>query len=103
MRKSMTIRLAEDVLEVAKVRASSENRTLTNYIETPIRKDIVMAAKNDAPEAAIDLRDEAPRSVFIAEPLTERLITDAREGDTQEEVFRRQEYLDLITGWGRNG
>lgn len=100
MRKSMTIRLDHDVLEVAKVRAKTENRTLTNYIETLIRKDI--AKRTPDSEPIIDHRDDAPLNVFIAEPITSRLITDAQEGDTPEDVARRQEYLDLVTGWGRD-
>ncbi|MDP2783003.1 MAG: hypothetical protein Q8O38_00215 [Sulfurimicrobium sp.] len=40
MRQSMTIRLDQEVLAVAKRVAEANNRTLTNYIETLIRKDI---------------------------------------------------------------
>jgi hypothetical protein len=98
MRKSMTIRLALDVLEVAKVRAKSENRTLTNYIETLIRKDIAGSGTT----AALDDRADAPLSVFVAEPLARRLTTDPRDGDTPEDVARRQEYSDIITGWNRD-
>ncbi|MBI5164366.1 MAG: hypothetical protein HY985_10745 [Magnetospirillum sp.] len=101
MRQSMTIRLEQDVLKVAKVRAKSENRTLTNYIETLIRKDITMSQKMPAQSLSISPRDDAPMTVFLAEPTTERLITDPRDGDTPEDVASRQEYLDIITGWGR--
>lgn len=40
----------------------------------------------------------ATLSVFIAEPLTNRMITAPRDGDTPEDVAQRQEYLDIITG-----
>lgn len=40
MRQSMTIRLEPNLLELAKQAARSENRTLTNYIETLIQKNI---------------------------------------------------------------
>jgi predicted transcriptional regulator len=40
MRQSMTIRLDKDVLIGAKQVAEANNRTLTNYIETLIKKDI---------------------------------------------------------------
>ena len=94
----MTIRLALDVLEVAKIRARSENRTLTNYIETLIRKDIA----GSGTAGPLDGRADAPLSVFVAEPLAGRLTTDVRDGDTPEDVAQRQEYLDIITGWNRD-
>jgi hypothetical protein len=40
MRQSTTIRLDQDILSKAKRVAVSNNRTLTNYIETLIRRDI---------------------------------------------------------------
>ena len=40
-------------------------------------------------------------SVFIAEPITKRLITDARAGDSPADVEQRQSYLDAITITGR--
>ena len=82
----MTIRLDPEVLKIAKVRAAAEKRTLTNYIETLIRKDL---AKGTRP---LDLHENAPVTVFLAEPLTERLTTDPHEGDTPDDVARRQEY-----------
>jgi len=94
MRQSMTIRIEKDVLDVAKVRAKAENRTLTNYIETLVLKDIV------SNPVAIELDDRV--TVFLAESVKERPVTDPREGDTAADVERRQEYLDIITGWGRN-
>lgn len=40
MRQLMTIRIDPDVLNAARGRATDENRTLTNYIETVLRKDL---------------------------------------------------------------
>ena len=40
MRKPMTIRLDPGVLEQARKHAAAENRTLTNYIETLLRRDL---------------------------------------------------------------
>ena len=98
MRQSMTIRLDEDILKNAKVYATQENRTLTNYIETLIKKDIETNQKHD--ERTISaLSKETPVTVFIAEPLKSRLITDPRAGDTPEDVASRQEYLDIVTGF----
>lgn len=45
-----------------------------------------------------DLSVEIPLTVFIAEPIVERLITNPREGDTPADVAARQHYLDTITG-----
>ena len=45
-----------------------------------------------------DLSVEIPLTVFIAEPIVERLITNPREGDTPAELAARQHYLDTITG-----
>ena len=39
-RQLMTIRIDPAVLEAARGRATDENRTLTNYIETVLRKDL---------------------------------------------------------------
>lgn len=40
MRQLMTIRIDPDVLSAARGRATDENRTLTNYIETVLRRDL---------------------------------------------------------------
>ncbi len=47
MRKPMTIRIDTDVLEAAKTRARRENRTVTNYIETVLRRDLRMDASEE--------------------------------------------------------
>jgi hypothetical protein len=93
MRQSMTIRLDQTVLGLAKAHANNDNRTLTNYIETLIRKDI-----GNSEMLSSNPFDDIPVSVFIAESVPKRLITDPREGDTPEDVEQRQNYLDIITG-----
>lgn len=90
----MTIRLEQEVLNKAKTFAGLENRTLTNYIETLIMKDI-----STNQNKIRDIARDVPLTVFIAEPITERLITNPRDDDTPDEVVKRQEYLDLISGW----
>ena len=40
IRQLMTIRIDPDVLDAARDRATDENRTLTNYIETVLRRDL---------------------------------------------------------------
>lgn len=41
MRKIVSIRLDEETLAAAQARAQAQNRTLTNYIETVLRQDII--------------------------------------------------------------
>ena len=99
MRQSMTIRLDKEILEGAKVFATKDNRSLTNYIETLIRKDIQTNQKNDEQEIAYLTNNNLPITVFMAEPLTERMIIDADEDDTPEETAQRQSNIDILTGW----
>lgn len=99
MRRSVTMRFDQAVLDVAKMRAKTENRTLTNYVETLIRKDVTMEPSTQAQRPQSNEKESNVISVFLAEPITERLITDHRDGDTQEDINSRQEFLDYITGW----
>lgn len=41
MRQSITMRLDPSILSAAKVRAKANNRTLTNYVETLLMRDLV--------------------------------------------------------------
>lgn len=99
MRQSMTIRLDKDILEGAKLFASKDNRSLTNYIETLIRKDIQINHQRDAQEIAYLTNNDLPITVFMAQPLAQRMVVDACDDDTAEEVAQRQKNVDLITGW----
>lgn len=62
MRTSMTIRLDPAVLAEARRRAAMENRTLTNYIETVLRRDLRLAEAGPAIEviAPPDIRRYTP-------------------------------------------
>ena len=40
MRRSITMRIDPEVLKAARRRATADNRTLTNYIETLVRRDL---------------------------------------------------------------
>ncbi len=44
-----------------------------------------------------DEKKDGPLSVFIAEPLTERMVVDACEGDTPEDLEQRQQLVDRLT------
>jgi hypothetical protein len=41
MRQSITMRLDPSILSAAKVRAKAKNRTLTNYVETLLMRDLI--------------------------------------------------------------
>jgi len=62
MRTSMTIRLDPAVLAEARRRAALENRTLTNYIETLLRRDLRRAEVEPAIDviAPADIRRYTP-------------------------------------------
>jgi hypothetical protein len=62
MRKSMTIRLDPVVLEEGRKRASAQNRTLTNYIETLMRQDMRLGESEATVEviAPADIRKYEP-------------------------------------------
>jgi hypothetical protein len=68
MRRSVTMRFDEDVLDAARGKAMNDNRTLTNYVETLVRKDLhlkgaesqieLIAPKNIRKSTAIPLPGE---------------------------------------------
>lgn len=62
MRQSMTIRLDPVVLKAARGRARRQNRTLTNYIETVLRRDLQLDEDEPSLEvvAPPGLRDYEP-------------------------------------------
>lgn len=76
MRQSVTMRFAPDVLEAAKNKARDDNRTLTNYIETLVRRDLALSPGEPALEvvAPAGIRDS------VAVPLP---------GETDEDRKRR--------------
>jgi hypothetical protein len=66
MRRSITMRLDPEVLKAARRKAVSDNRTLTNYIETLVRRDLQKGSAETALEviAPADIRN----SVAVAMP-----------------------------------
>ena len=76
MRKSMTIRMDPDLLEAAKRRARGENRTVTNYIETVLRKDLRLTPADIEVWAPPDIREF-------------ELIREAGEDDEHFDARRR--------------
>jgi len=87
MRQSVTMRIDPDVLQAAKSKATSDNRTLTNYVETLIRRDLQMGADEPTLEviAPADIRN------FVPVPLP---------GETEEERQRRQDLVAAVLDAG---
>jgi hypothetical protein len=82
MRQSVTIRLDPKILEVAKSKADSDHRSLTNYIELLLKRD---AEGSGQPELTVfaseDVRDF--KSVRFPE-------------DTEHEFNRRSAVFDAV-------
>jgi hypothetical protein len=85
MRQSVTMRFAPDVLKAARSKAIQDNRTLTNYIETLVRRDLRMEAGEPILEviAPADIRN----SVAVPVP-----------GETDEERKRRDDVFFAVLG-----
>lgn len=52
-RKQKSFRLREDLLEILKVRAAQANRTLNNYVESLLLKDVYTDEPNEITKAAM--------------------------------------------------
>lgn len=87
MRQSVTMRLDPDVLKAARSRAADDNRTLTNYIETLMRRDLQMSGAEPAMEiiAPVDIRNS------VAVPIP---------GETEEDRKRRDEVFFAVLDAG---
>jgi hypothetical protein len=81
------MRLDPKVLKAARSKASRDNRTLTNYVETLLRKDLQMGAGEPALEviAPEDIR----KSVAVPMP-----------GETDEERKRREDVFRAVLDAG---
>ena len=81
MRQSVTMRLDPRVLKAARRKASSDNRTLTNYVETLMRRDLGMSPTEPAFQVI------APPDIRNAVPVPMPGETPAQR-KRREEVFR---------------
>jgi plasmid stability protein len=52
-RKQKSFRLREDLLDILKVRAAQANRTLNNYVESLLLKEVCSDEPNETTKAAI--------------------------------------------------
>jgi hypothetical protein len=77
------MRIDPDVLKVARIKATGDNRTLTNYIETLLRRDLQMDTAEPTLEviAAADIRN----SVAVSLP-----------GETAEDRKRRDDVFFAV-------
>lgn len=75
MRQSMTIRLDTEVLAVAKRVAAANNRTLTNYIETLIRKDIE-STPAEIPSADLVSQQDQLFKAYSTGQITRRILEE---------------------------
>lgn len=87
MRQSVTMRIDPDVLKAARSKAVSDNRTLTNYVETLMRRDLQMGTSQS------DLEVIAPANIreAVAVPIP---------GETEEERKRRDDVFHAILDAG---
>lgn len=83
MRKPMTIRIDTDLLKAAKAQARKENRTVTNYIETVLRRDLSL--------------DASPEEVEVLAPADVRQYRAVpKPGESKEETELAQRIFDKI-------
>jgi hypothetical protein len=83
MRQSVTMRFDPDVLKAARGKARGDNRTLTNYIETLMRRDLQMGNAEPILEviAPAGIRDSSSVSL---------------PGETEEERKRRDDVFFAV-------
>lgn len=87
MRQPVTVRLDPAVLDAARGRAKSDNRTLTNYIETLMRRDLQMGGA----EPVIEVIASADIRTSTAVPVPD---------ETEEERKRRDEVFFAVLDAG---
>ena len=80
MRQSVTMRFDPEVLKAARVKATGDNRTLTNYIETLVRRDLRLA----------------PTLEVIAPPNIRDFVPLRLPGETEEEWNLRKEIVSAV-------
>jgi hypothetical protein len=83
MRQPVTVRLDPAVLKAARDKAGSDNRTLTNYIETLMRNDLRIETAE--PTLEIVAPEDIRNSVAVPMP-----------GETEAERKRRDEVFHAI-------
>lgn len=81
MRHSVTMRLDPDVLAAARSKAASDNRTLTNYVETLMRRDLEMGNS----EASLEVIAPGDIRQSVAVPMPDETEAERRRRD---EVFQ---------------
>lgn len=88
MRQSVTMRFDPDVLKAARGKAVADNRTLTNYIETLMRRDLQLGG---SVEPTLEVIAPADIRKSVAVPLP---------GETEEELKRRDDVFFAVLDAG---
>ena len=84
MRQSITMRLDPSILSAAKVRAKANNRTLTNYVETLLMRDLV---NHD---------DEGKITVFAPEGIPDEYEVVRDPGESDASYAEGKELVEVI-------
>jgi len=84
MRETLTLRLSPDVVKAAKRKAQADNRTLTNYIETLMIRDL---------QGGSSLQVIAPADIREYEPVP-------LEGESSRRYEFRKRLFDAILDEG---
>jgi hypothetical protein len=81
MRQSITMRFDPEVLKAARRKAVTDNRSLTNYIETLVRRDL----QTGGPEAILEVIAPADIRNSVAVPVPGETKAERKRRDA---VFR---------------
>ncbi|WP_207460438.1 hypothetical protein [Azospirillum sp. SYSU D00513] len=90
MKQDISFRLDEEILEAARAKAERENRTLTNYVEALVRRDLGLPQDEEANDGFVlwapdDVRDYT-------------LVRD--EDETDESYQERKGLIEAILASG---
>ncbi len=84
MRKSITMRLDPSILSAAKLRAKANNRTLTNYVETLLMRDLA------------DYDENTKVTVFAPEGIPDHYEVVRDPGESDAPYAEGKELIDTI-------
>ena len=87
MRQSITMRFDQSVLKAARGKASKDNRTLTNYVETLVRRDL----KINSNESELEV---------IAPPDIRKSTAVPIPGETAAEHKHREDVFNAVIDAG---
>ena len=92
MRKSMPLNVDPVLLREARKRAKAENRTLDEYVETALRRDLARKPRK-ARKPMIELRGPIPPDIRKAKPVP-------LKGETKKQRAAREKLFHTILDLG---